>query len=687
MLNGQSKPQHGATSVHPLLRLQQCIGNRAVARLIQAKLQTSEPRGGHERETDRLAEQMMRMVEPGRRNGASKIATEALAQRKAIAEGAGVGTAPPIVDEVLASPGQPLDAATRAFFEPRFGHNFGKVRVHAGTAAAQSAQEMSARAFTVGNNIVFGSGQLAPETQDGRRLLAHELTHVVQQRTGNVSRQIVQRAKIPYGPLTWADFKAQPPANRNPAEGAGILSAFDIPGIAVSPDTKKTRRKCKIGSSPSTIYEAKLAVDAKAFDGLAPYMDQERSWALDRYKGDGTVYCEGRVDRKNARLFNQCLTDETAERARLLKHEQVHFDITNVMAGKAKASLSTEAAKIKLTAKGCGQEAALDAVLALYDKPRDDLVGLGRKWQTSKDQAQDDFDTQTGHGAKIAQQNAWEGRIGAGLTDYDPTTLPAPTPPSTTTPPAPTTTKPAPPPSPGYSCGGSSGLAGSCAEYEKKQLMGRSLQTKLLINEPGDAHAQAAARVVRATETHSRVNHWRFGAAPRATSDHSRSFGTPAQLRRDIPVWPALGDLMQRQPEPDGPSVRDVPILLEKLELDVGNNLLDYGHHLYRAATLYRDDPDALKDALGRYALGANVLKDTYRFLGFKADTAGKLAVGTGIVTKGVTLLRAGELTLDFQVDIGRGVKFETNLNLGVNPKDLTDVRKAEVHFGLVRRF
>lgn len=146
-------------------------------------------------------------------------------------------------------------------------------------------------------------------------------------------------------------------------------------------------------------------------------------------------------------------------------------------------------------------------------------------------------------------------------------------------------------------------------------------------------------------------------------------------------------DSIQRQPKSDGPSVRDVPILLEKLELDVGNNLLDYGHHLYRAATLYRDDPDALKEALGRYALGANVLKDTYRFLGFKADTAGKLAVGTGIVTKGVTLLRAGELTLDFQVDIGRGVKFETNLNLGVNPKDLTDVRKAEVHFGLVKRF
>ncbi len=315
----------------------------------------------------------------------------------------------------------------------------------------------------------------------------------------------------------------------------------------------------------------------------------------------------------------------------------------------------------KTTAKGCGQEAASDAVLALYDRPRDDLIALGRNWQTSKDQAQDDFDAQTVHGAKIAQQNAWEGRIGAGLTDYDPTTLPAPTSPSTTGPSAPTTTKPAPPPSPGYSCGGSSCEAASRAEYQEKQPTGRSLPAKLPIDEPGDAHEQAAVGVMRTIATYSRVIH--------------------------VPVRHLRGDLIQRQPKSDGPSVRDVPILLEKLELDVGDNLLDYGHHLYRAATLYRDDPDALKEALGRYALGANVLKDTYRFLGFKADTAGKLAIGTGIVTKGVTLLRTGELTLDFQFDIGRGVKFETNLNLGVNPKDPTDVRKAEVHFGLVRRF
>jgi hypothetical protein len=145
--------------------------------------------------------------------------------------------------------------------------------------------------------------------------------------------------------------------------------------------------------------------------------------------------------------------------------------------------------------------------------------------------------------------------------------------------------------------------------------------------------------------------------------------------------------LIQRQPKSEGPTLRDVPIFLEKLELDIGNNLQDYGHHLYQAAILHPDEPDVLQNALSRYALGLNVLKTSYRFAGFKPDTADKLAVGTGILFKSLTFLREGEFVLDFQVDIGRGVKFETNLQLGVNPKDVTEVRKAGVNFGLVRRF
>lgn len=91
------------------------------------------------------------------------------------------GVAPPIVQDVLAVPGQPLDGATRAFFEPRFGHDFGNVRVHADERAAESARAVNASAYTVGRDIVFASGRYNQSTVEGRRLLAHELSHVVQQ--------------------------------------------------------------------------------------------------------------------------------------------------------------------------------------------------------------------------------------------------------------------------------------------------------------------------------------------------------------------------------------------------------------------------------------------------------------------------------------------------------------------------
>jgi hypothetical protein len=89
---------------------------------------------------------------------------------------------PPIVDEVLRSPGQPLDRETRAFMEPRFGHDFSNVRVHTDGPAAKSARAVDALAYTVGRHVVFGTKQYAPGTSAGKRLLAHELTHVVQQR-------------------------------------------------------------------------------------------------------------------------------------------------------------------------------------------------------------------------------------------------------------------------------------------------------------------------------------------------------------------------------------------------------------------------------------------------------------------------------------------------------------------------
>ena len=95
---------------------------------------------------------------------------------------AGVGNVPPVVHSVLNSPGRPLDAPTRGFMESRFGHDFSQVRIHADAQAAESARAVSAHAYTVGQDVVFGAGKYQPETNGGRRLLAHELAHTIQQR-------------------------------------------------------------------------------------------------------------------------------------------------------------------------------------------------------------------------------------------------------------------------------------------------------------------------------------------------------------------------------------------------------------------------------------------------------------------------------------------------------------------------
>ena len=102
--------------------------------------------------------------------------------RRAAVQDAALHDAPASVRDALRSPGQPLDAKLRADLEPRLGNDFSHVRVHTDSRAAASVRAFDARAYAIGRNIVFGAGHYAPATDRGRRLLAHELTHVVQNR-------------------------------------------------------------------------------------------------------------------------------------------------------------------------------------------------------------------------------------------------------------------------------------------------------------------------------------------------------------------------------------------------------------------------------------------------------------------------------------------------------------------------
>jgi hypothetical protein len=153
---------------------------------MQTKLTVGEPENEYEREADRVADEVMRTPDhdfgkPHRYLGENEV----MVRRK---------ETPPGVPEVspgletrihqLKGGGHRLPASTRVFFEPRFGHDFSDVRVHTDARAANSARELDAQAYTVGRDIAFGAGRYAPETLTGRRLLAHELAHVVQQRQG-----------------------------------------------------------------------------------------------------------------------------------------------------------------------------------------------------------------------------------------------------------------------------------------------------------------------------------------------------------------------------------------------------------------------------------------------------------------------------------------------------------------------
>lgn len=243
---------------HPILRLQRTVGNQTVRRMLQTKRMISRPGDVSEREADHLAERVMRMPEPRRQPACAcggecagcrnKPASPAQAQTARLgADHMEKTTAPPIVDEALRSAGRPLDAATRAFFEPRFGRDFGAVRVHADARASETARSVDARAFTVGSDIVFGSGEYAPDTADGRTLLAHELTHTVQQGAA-VAERPIQRQAAPAVPrkTIWVNIGFDSSAQANEETMRKLRASIRVEKAAIASCCAVHNRACDI---------------------------------------------------------------------------------------------------------------------------------------------------------------------------------------------------------------------------------------------------------------------------------------------------------------------------------------------------------------------------------------------------------------------------------------------------------
>jgi hypothetical protein len=170
---------------------------------------------------------------------------------------------PRSVGNVLGAAGRPLDAGTRASMESRFGQSFAHVRVHTDTHAAESAKEIDAAAYTSGTHIVFGAGRFAPETPAGRRLLAHELAHVVQQRSGTA---------LPSG-VGPADDMHERAADRAADAVVAQGPAFAPPPALVPIAERLVRRKREEDEPASAQEEARRLI---VEDSAAPATGQMR---------------------------------------------------------------------------------------------------------------------------------------------------------------------------------------------------------------------------------------------------------------------------------------------------------------------------------------------------------------------------------------------------------------------------
>lgn len=166
---------------------------------LQAKLTVNTPGDVYEQEADRVAEQVTQMESPatGEAPVTGRADDELQAKSNPNDPPTETGVDPGVYGQQ--GGGQALDSVTRSYMEPRFGHDFSQVRIHADTRAATLARSINALAFTVGNSITFGAGQYQPGSASGQKLLAHELAHVVQQQH---APQIQRQEKPPSSGMT-----------------------------------------------------------------------------------------------------------------------------------------------------------------------------------------------------------------------------------------------------------------------------------------------------------------------------------------------------------------------------------------------------------------------------------------------------------------------------------------------------
>lgn len=254
--------QNGATSYRPGHDFGRIPLHPPATFEIQTKLAINEPGDEYEQEADRIADEVTSTPRPQlqRSCACERECPDCLTepprqaprrlQTKRDGAGRAEQTAPPIVHDVLQSLGQPLDAEARNFMESRFGHDFSSVRVHSDGQAAESARVLQALGYTVGRHIIFGAGQYSPGTPAGRRLLAHELSHVMQQEAPPPLPGVAEQHPAKAQGRAAAAVQCQRPAGRRPSNNRWIVVDSDNQNLyAYESNTPVYNFNCVTGDS------------------------------------------------------------------------------------------------------------------------------------------------------------------------------------------------------------------------------------------------------------------------------------------------------------------------------------------------------------------------------------------------------------------------------------------------------
>jgi hypothetical protein len=388
------------------------------------------------------------------------------------APGPATGLAPPIVHEVLRSSGQPLDAATRAFMEPRFGHDFSRVRIHADAKAARSAEAIDALAYTVGSQVVFGAGRYAPTSGKGQELLAHELTHVVQQHGKASSALTSPHGSLPVGTRSdssereaevqtkrvmtgraisgisrgervhlrryanrESDFVPAPPKIK--LEPPTIKAAASEPGKNPLPENRKIKTPCKTVSwndysgtpdsddaanSASGItgtYDAGIATWQGVFSSSASWVQPDLKYWFDKTKNgvlDAQNACRDAFKTKTVTEYSPAMPSAPGVSQLTAKSST---DCEEKLAGQYTDAMSTVSDWILLHEQGHVDISCLIADKATEQAApsctKEKFIEINTRAGIELDSQETLYDQETDHSRVWPKQNEWNSAIANGL--------------------------------------------------------------------------------------------------------------------------------------------------------------------------------------------------------------------------------------------------------------------------------